>query len=94
MVLPIGVVTAIDPAAKQITIRTDAGPRILVLFDDMTTFMRLTPGAKDFKGATRIDTFEIRIGDRLLARGVEGISGETVAAQSVFVTAIVSTNTS
>lgn len=68
IILPIGFVTAIDSATKQITVRSDSGPEILVLFDHRTTFGRVAPGAKNLKNAVRIIVSDVHIGDRLLAQ--------------------------
>jgi hypothetical protein len=82
----------LDLATNQITVRSDTGPEILVLFDHRTTFGRVAPGAKNLKNAVRLMASDVRIGDRLLARGVVDISGKRIVAQSVFVKAIASKN--
>ena len=84
-VRPIGVVTAIDAAAKQITIKTDAGPELTVLWEDATTFLHVPPGEKDLKNATKIAVTDIGVGDRILARGRISEDQRSVPATSVIV---------
>jgi hypothetical protein len=86
-VFPIGFVAAIDNSVKQITVRTDTDREILVLFDERTTFQRVAPGAKNLKNAVKILASDVRLGDRLLARGSVLIDGKKFAARSVFVKA-------
>src|SRR5215813_8343690 len=68
-VRPIGVIIAIDPAAKRVTIKTDAGPEMTIVFDEATRFLRIAPGAKDLENAAPISAPEMAAGDRILARG-------------------------
>jgi hypothetical protein len=82
---PIGFVTAIDPASRRITVRTDAGPEILVLVDETTTFMRVAAGVMNLSNAARIPVSDVRIGDRILARGPVDVDHKRVRARSVFV---------
>jgi hypothetical protein len=46
-VRPIGMILAIDSAARRITIKTDAGPEMNISFEETTRFLRVAPGAKD-----------------------------------------------
>ena len=66
---PIGVVVAIDAAAKRITLKTDAGPEMGIEFQDATRFLRVVPGSQDLSGATRIPLSDVSAGDRILVRG-------------------------
>ncbi len=65
----IGVVTALDGAARKIIIKTDAGPELTVLWQEATLFVRVPPGEKDLTKATKIAAAEVSAGDRILARG-------------------------
>ncbi len=84
-VRPIGVVTAIDAATKQITIKTDAGPELTVLWQDETTFLRAPPGERDLKNAMKIAVTDIGVGDRILARGRVSDDQKSITATSVIV---------
>src|SRR5579859_6015276 len=63
----VGVVTAIDPGAKQIKIKTDAGTELSVALQDRTNYLRV--GADlNMKNATKIAPADVAVGDRVLAR--------------------------
>lgn len=65
----IGEVTAIDTATKQMTVKTDAGSIVSVIYDDKTIYKRLAPGEKTLDKATDIALTDISVGDRVFARG-------------------------
>src|SRR5215510_1478782 len=71
-VRPIGVMRIIDPAARRVPIRTDAGSVVTVVFDEATRCIRVAPGAKDLESAAPISASELTAGDRILARGRSG----------------------
>jgi hypothetical protein len=80
---PIGVVTATQPG--QFTLHTDAGPDLLVLLPDQVSVLRVPPGAKDLKSATKIAASDITSGDRVLVRGKVSDDQKSVAAAAVVV---------
>jgi Cu/Ag efflux protein CusF len=84
-VRPVGVILAIDLAAKRVTIKTDAGPEMTVVFDEATRFLRVAPGAKDLENAAAISASEMTAGDRILARGRSGGDTGSFAATSIIV---------
>src|SRR5688572_33507522 len=63
----IGEVKSIDAAAKQITIKTDAGSTLLISLNDKTTYKRLAPGEQTLTNATAITVSDIAEGDRVMA---------------------------
>src|ERR1700677_2702649 len=63
----IGEVTSIDAAAKQIKLKGDDGAAITVMLGDATSFLRVAPGEKDLKKATKIAFSDVMVGDRALA---------------------------
>jgi hypothetical protein len=69
----IGVVTSIDPAARQITIKTDAGAEARIALEESASYLRVPPGEKDLKNAAKISLSDIGVGDRVLARGSQVI---------------------
>ncbi len=81
----IGVVTAVDPAAGRITIKTDAGQESGVLWQGATVFVRVAPGEKDLSKATKIVPVEISVGDRILARGRLSEDQKSILAAGVIV---------
>src|SRR5215471_3199794 len=84
-VRPIGEILAIDPAAKRVTIKTDAGSEMTMVFDEATRFLRVAPGAKDLENATPISASELSAGDRILARGRGASDPALLAATSIIV---------
>src|SRR5262245_59145986 len=81
----IGVILAIDPAAKRVTIKTDAGPEMTIVYDEATRFLRIAPGAKDLENAAPISAPEMTAGDRILARGRSSGDTGSFAATSIIV---------
>lgn len=84
-VRPLGVVMAIDATRKQITLKTDAGPQLTIIFEDATAFLRVLPGEKGLKNATKIAFGDVAVGDRVLARGRLADDQKSIAAASVIV---------
>jgi co-chaperonin GroES (HSP10) len=80
---PVGTVKTLS--GNVITITTDAGSTVTVLVQDSTRLLRIAPGQKDLKDATRIQLQELQVGDRILARGQSSDDGKSVAASSVVV---------
>jgi hypothetical protein len=65
----IGEVTSIDGSSKQIKLKGDDGAAYTVTLSDSTSFLRIPPGEKDLKKATKIAFSDVAVGDRALARG-------------------------
>jgi hypothetical protein len=84
-VRPIGVILAIDSAAKRVTIKTDAGPEMKISFEEAARFLRVAPGAKDLDNAATILVSDLAVGDRILARGQSGSDPTLFAATSIIV---------
>jgi len=63
----IGEVTSIDAAAKQIKLKGDDGAAFTIMLGDNTSFLRVAPGEKDLKKATKIAFSDVMVGDRALA---------------------------
>lgn len=81
----IGEVKLIDAAAKQITIKTDAGSLVNVVISDATAYMRVAPGETTLTNATRIAFTDLGEGDRIFARGLVSDDRKTVPARVVIV---------
>lgn len=75
----VGEVTGIDPGARRITLKTDAGALTAVTVDDSTLYLRVPPGEKDLKKAAKIAFTDISVGDRVLARSRQGQSGPALS---------------
>lgn len=81
----IGEVKAIDAAAKQMTIKTDAGSTVQVSLSDKTTYKRLAPGETSLTNATDIAFADVAEGDRVWARGTVAEDRKSVPAAMVVV---------
>lgn len=77
----IGEVTAIDPSTKQIKLKSDDGMSYTVTLNDATSLVRIPPGEKDIKKASKISFSDVMVGDRALARGAMDESSKTVPAR-------------
>lgn len=81
----IGEVTTIDLAAKQMTIKTDAGSLITASLSDATLYMRVPPGEKTLDKATKIAATDVGVGDRVFARGKVSDDRKSVPARILVV---------
>ena len=81
----IGEVKTIDAAAKQITIKTDAGSTVMVALSDKTTYKRLAPGETSLASATDITFADVGEGDRIMARGTVSEDKKSVPALQIIV---------
>jgi len=81
----IGEVTSIDAAGKQIKLKGDDGAIFTVTLSDSTSFLRIPPGEKDLKKATKIAFSDVAVGDRALARGALEDATKTVPARTIVI---------
>src|SRR5215475_10588474 len=81
----IGEVKSIDAAAKQLTIKTDAGSMVTVTLSDKTTYKKLAPGEKTLTNATDVTFTDLGEGDRVMARGTVSADQKSVPALMVIV---------
>lgn len=81
----IGELLTIDLATKQVTLKTDAGQTLLVLFSDKTVYLRVKPGEKTLDQAVSISPSELRTGDRVYLRGRFFPDAGTMSARSLLV---------
>ena len=84
-VRPIGVVQTIDTGARQIKIKTDAGPEMNITYEAEARFLQVSPGAKDLANASTITAADLAVGDRILARGRNGGDSSSFIATSIIV---------
>jgi Cu/Ag efflux protein CusF len=80
-----GEVKLIDAAAKQLTIKTDAGSVVVVALSDSTAYMRVAPGETTLTNATKITFADVAEGDRVLALGKVSDDRKLVPARTVVV---------
>jgi transcription antitermination factor NusG len=81
----IGEVTSIDNSTKQMKLKGDDGALYTVNLSDNTSFLRIPPGEKDLKKASKIAFADVAVGDRALARGALDDSTKTVPARTVII---------
>ena len=81
----IGTVSAIDPATHSITVKEDkTGTEHTILVGNTRTLLKVEPGAKDLKSATRITADDLAAGDRVDVRGFKAEGNtDAIAARSV-----------
>src|SRR5437868_7266455 len=81
----IGEIESIDAAAKQMTIKTDAGSMITVSLSDKTTYKKLAPGEQTLTNATNVTLTDLAEGDRVMARGNVAEDRKSVPAAMIVV---------
>lgn len=86
----IGTVTKVDAASHAVTVKEDrTGAEYSVLLENTKTLLKVPPGAKDLKSATRINAGDLEVGDRVDVRGTKSedlpaaTPPHTIAARSV-----------
>jgi co-chaperonin GroES (HSP10) len=81
----LGEVKVIDPAAKQLIIKTDAGSLVTVVLSDSTAYKRIAPGETTLANATITTFAEVAEGDRVLAMGKVSDDRKLVPARTLIV---------
>ena len=81
----VGEVVSLDTAAHQIKLKADAGGTYTVNLDEKTSYLRVPPGEKDLKKATKIAISDIGTGDRMLALGPVAEDTKSVPARAVII---------
>ena len=76
----IGEIKSVDAAAKQLTIKTDAGSIVTVSLNDKTTYKKLAPGEQTLTNATDVTFADLAEGDRIMARGTVSEDRKSVPA--------------
>lgn len=83
----VGVVTAVDKAANQVTIKADTGESITIATSETSSVLRLPPGETSAQKATKITLGDIAVGDRIFAKGTVAGGGKAVVVSQIVVTA-------
>jgi hypothetical protein len=79
-----GVVTKVDPAGLQVSLKTDTGQEITVSMAPKATFRRVAPGETDLTKAATIAVTDIAAGDHVLAVGTV-VDEKSVTARLIVV---------
>ena len=81
----VGVVTAVDKAANQISVKSDTGETKAVVVSATSALLRMPPGETSGQKASKISLEEVAVGDRVFARGALTGDGKTLEARQVVV---------
>jgi len=81
----IGEVKSIDTSGKLITIKTEAGSTVMVLYTDRTNYKKLKPGETSLTNAADITVNDVGEGDRIMARGNVAEDHKSVSALQIIV---------
>ena len=76
-----GVVSAVTPDKKEVSLRTDAGDVYAASADESSQVLRIAPGERDMSKAERIAFTDIAVGDRMMIRGEVTDATKTVIAK-------------
>jgi len=69
----------------NIGLTPDSGPEVNVTVDPTTQILRVAPGERNLKNATRLQFEDLQVGDRILVAGKPGSASNSIAASSVVV---------
>jgi hypothetical protein len=83
----IGDLTAIDAAKGALTIKTTAGATTTAKVTAATEYLLIEPGKTSLEGAEKIALADVKLGDRVWARGEPGADGAIDARQLVVMSA-------
>jgi len=81
----IGEVKSIDTSGKLLTIKTQAGSTVMVLYTDRTNYKKLKPGETSLTNAADITVNDVGEGDRIMARGNVAEDRKSVSALQIIV---------
>jgi hypothetical protein len=81
----VGEVVSLDAAEHQIKLKADVGGTYTVNLDEKTSYLRVPPGEKDLKKATKIALSDVTSGDRMLALGPVSEETKSVPARAVII---------
>jgi hypothetical protein len=81
----IGELKVIDSAAKQLTVKTDAGSLVAITLADSTSYSRLPPGETTLAKAISITLADLGEGDRVLAMGKVADDHKSATARTLVV---------
>ncbi|HKO43219.1 MAG TPA: hypothetical protein VJU84_08015 [Pyrinomonadaceae bacterium] len=87
----VGVVTAVDQATNQISVKADTGETRMVVVSTTSALLRMPPGETAAQKAMKISLAEVAVGDRVFARGALIGDGKTLEARQVVVSSTAAT---
>ena len=87
----VGIVTAVDKATNQISVKADTGETKAVVISATSAVLRMPPGETSAQKALKISLEEVAVGDRVFARGAFTGDGKMLEARQVVVSSAVAT---
>ena len=87
----VGVVTAVDKATNQISVKADSGETKAVVISATSALLRMPPGETAAQKALKVSLEEVAVGDRVFARGAFIGDGKTMEARQVVVSSTAAT---
>ena len=87
----VGLVTAVDKATNQISVKADTGETKAVVISATSAVLRMPPGETSAQKALKISLEEVAVGDRVFARGAFTGDGKMLEARQVVVSSAVAT---
>ena len=87
----VGVVTTVDKATSQITVKANTGETKVVVVSATPALLRLPPGETAAQKALKISFEEVAVGDRIFARGAFIGDGKALDARQVVVSSAAAT---
>src|SRR5579862_9126868 len=73
----VGTITKVDPAAKTMTLKTDAGQEYTITMEGKVTIRKIAAGETDVSKAAVVQMGDITVNDRAQAKGKQ--DGQTIA---------------
>ena len=86
----VGTVTTIDPSFQKLSVKEDkTGTEYSVSLENTKTFLKVEPGSKDLKAASRFNPSDLHTGDRVSIRGysMDGVPNGVAAASVLLMSA-------
>jgi hypothetical protein len=83
----VGTVAAIDASAGRMDVKTDTGEMVGVLLNARVGYLRLAPGQETLEKAAKAALTDIKVGDRVYARGKLAVDKKSMAARQVIIIA-------
>lgn len=86
----VGTVVTMDPSFKKLSVKEDkTGTEYSVSLENTKTFLKVAPGSKDLKTASRFNPSDLNAGDRVSIRGykMDGVPNGVAAASVLLMSA-------
>jgi hypothetical protein len=82
---PAGTISALSSDGKSLTMKTDAGPSLIVELQETTSFLKVPLGEKSLAKAEKIDLKAVSLGDRAIAQGTMAAGNTSIKARRIII---------